>query len=121
VVALACVGLVGWRIIVPAWWASVLHRHEVAVLATVQARSQRMRVGGIVSDSVQRIGGSFTVVTCAFPPHGHGQPIHLSAEVERVTSTMQVGRVMQIVYAATNPRMVWLLGERTTSSLIRQK
>jgi len=47
VVALACVGLVGWRIIVPAWWASVLHRHEVAVQATVQARSQRMRVGGL--------------------------------------------------------------------------
>ena len=104
-------GMIVWRIVIPAWRAYTLAQHAQTTRAMVIARTQQHRMVGIVSDVAHRIGISYTRVTFVFTPSGQTHPLHLSAEVERATATMQVGRLMPITYAATNPYIVRLPGE----------
>jgi hypothetical protein len=102
--------LIFMNIVIPATRASTLKRNGINGTAIVTKKEKRSRWISTLEPN-NRITTSAFVITFEFTPEGSKSSLQLEAEVPRVTTSMQEGKTMKIVYARNNPRIVKLPGE----------
>lgn len=101
-------GLVSYTVSFPIMYKSVLDRTGAEGTATI-LKKEKHSDALITPDYITSTTSIH--ITFEFTPEGRSAPLQLTAEVKRVTSTMQEGKTMKIVYAKSNPRIVKLPGE----------